>query len=360
MVVGLLKRWWQQPNHYDWLSGYLHAHGMSAATRAMMAFISASLALCLVALLVGADGPHGPAPVAMTWVAFAGGVAGAILWTLRWPTRVQSVAFGLVSNTSIALACLAHPNPLAALMGCIAFATSGGYIAFFHTTKYVLYNFAVAASVALVEAIRLASSGHVALAGVDLWLVLQVNIALPVAIQTLIRALGTDLVHADQDPLTGLLNRRAFQHKTLGLLMARPADTLFVVVAVIDLDDFKALNDNHGHLAGDRALVQVAQALQANTCDTAVIARSGGEEFIVADTSSASDPGTLARRICNAIADLPAPVTASVGTACAPLDGVHERGYQRLIDHLVSAADAAMYCAKRSGGNGFHHHDLGH
>ena len=53
----------------------------------------------------------------------------------------------------------------------IAFATSGGYIAFFHTTKYVLYNFAVAASVALVEAIRLASSGHVALAGVDLWLV---------------------------------------------------------------------------------------------------------------------------------------------------------------------------------------------
>ena len=168
MVVGLLKRWWQQPNHYDWLSGYLHAHGMSAATRAMMAFISASLALCLVALLVSADGPHGPAPVAMTWVAFAGGVAGAILWTLRWPTRVQSVAFGLVSNTSIALACLAHPNPLAALMGCIAFATSGGYIAFFHTTKYVLYNFAVAASVALVEAIRLASSGHVALAGVDL------------------------------------------------------------------------------------------------------------------------------------------------------------------------------------------------
>ena len=142
--------------------------------------------------------------------------------------------------------------------------------------------------------------------------------------------------------------------------MARPADTLLAVVAVIDLDDFKALNDNHGHSAGDRALVQVAQALQANTCDTAVIARSGGEEFIVADTSSASDPGPLARRICNAIADLPAPVTASVGTACAPLDGVHERGYELLIDHLVSAADAAMYCAKRSGGNGFHHHDLGH
>ena len=123
--------------------------------------------------------------------------------------------------------------------------------------------------------------------------------------------------------------------------MARPADTLLVVVVVIDLDDFKALNDNHGHSAGDRALVQVAQALQANTCDTAVIARSGGEEFIVADTSSASDPGPLARRICNAIADLPAPVTASVGTACAPLDGVHERGYEPLIDHLVSAADAA-------------------
>jgi hypothetical protein len=68
---------------------------------------------------------------------------------------------------------------LAALFGCVAFATSGAYIAFFHTTRFVLYNFGVAAGVAVIEAVRLAASGSVALAGVDLWLVLQINIALP-------------------------------------------------------------------------------------------------------------------------------------------------------------------------------------
>lgn len=221
-MVGL-KRWWQRSDHYDWLSGYLHARGRGAATRAMMAFLSASLALSLVVPLVSSDGPRGSVPVAMTWAAFAGGVAGAILWAWRWPTRVQSIMFALVSNTSIALACLAHPDPLAALIGCIAFAISGAYIAFFHTTGYVLYNFAVVAVVGSIEAVRLASSGHAALAAVDLGPVLEVNIAMPFAIGWLVRALGVDLLGADCDPLTGLFNRRAFQHKTLGLVVARRA-----------------------------------------------------------------------------------------------------------------------------------------
>jgi diguanylate cyclase (GGDEF)-like protein len=355
-VAAAFKRWWLQPSHYDWLSGYLHARGISGAARTMMAAIAASLSLCLVALLFSEDGPRGALPVAMTWTAFGGGVAGVILWSTRWPTPIQSVGFAVVTNTSIALACLAHPHPMASLMGCIAFATSGGYIAFFHTSKYVVYNFAVAAGVALYAAIRLASKGHVALAGVDLFLVLQVNIALPLAIQVLIRALGNDLVRADLDPLTNLCNRRAFQLETLGLVMARPEPGMFLLVAVIDLDDFKAINDHYGHLAGDRVLVEVADALRASTRDTAVIARSGGEEFIVADTSYVGDAATLARRICEAVADLPVAVTASVGTACAPLDGIPARQHKPLVDYLVGAADKAMYRAKRNGGNRFHHH----
>jgi diguanylate cyclase (GGDEF)-like protein len=292
----------------------------------------------------------------MTWTAFAGGLLGAILWTARWPTRLQSVAFAVVTNTSIALACLAHPAPLAALIGCIAFATGGGFIAFFHTSKFVFYNFAVAAGVATFAATRLAAAGHPVLAGVDLFLVLQVNIALPLAIQVMIRALSDDLAHADRDPLTGLLNRRAFQHKALGLLLARPAPDMYLLVVVIDLDNFKAINDHYGHSAGDEALTQVAQALRSTTRDTAITARSGGEEFIVADTSYGDDPGPLAKRICDAIADLPSPVTASVGTACAALNDSRESGYQALIDDLIGAADQAMYHAKRFGGNRFHHH----
>ncbi len=105
---------------------------MSGPTRAVMAFLSSSFVACLIVLLTSQDGPREPVPVAMTWIAVIGGLAGMALFTWRWPTRAQSLAFVVVVNTSIALACLAHPpNPLAALIGCIAFATSGAYVAFF-------------------------------------------------------------------------------------------------------------------------------------------------------------------------------------------------------------------------------------
>jgi diguanylate cyclase (GGDEF)-like protein len=354
-LAALLIRWWRQPGHYDWFSRYLQARGISGAARIMLASTSGSLAICLVALLLSADGPYGALPVAMMWTAFAGGVAGVILWTTRWPTHAQSAGYAVVTNASIALGCLAHPNPMASLIGCIAFATSGAYVAFFHTSKYVFYNFGVAAGVAVFEAARLASLGHPVLAGVDLFLVLQANIALPLAIQVLIRALGRDLVNADLDPLTGLCNRRAFQQQTLDLLTSRPPSARFLIIAVIDLDAFKSLNDREGHAAGDEALVAVAHALRASTYDTAVIARSGGEEFTVADTSQIGDAGPLAQRICVAIAELPVGITASVGTAHAPLDGVHDDRCQLLVDHLVGVADRAMYRAKRNGGNGFRH-----
>jgi diguanylate cyclase (GGDEF)-like protein len=178
-----------------------------------------------------------------------------------------------------------------------------------------------------------------------------------VAIQWLVRALGVDLLRADRDPLTGLLNRRAFQHKVLGLLAVRRTGDASLLVALVDLDNFKSLNDNHGHSAGDRALVQVAQALEATTRTAAIVARSGGEEFVIADTMPSLDPTPLAQQICDAIGALPVGVTASVGTACAPLGDVYDdRGRQPLIEKLVTAADIAMYHAKRSGGNRIHHH----
>jgi GGDEF domain-containing protein len=77
---------------------------------------------------------------------------------------------------------------------------------------------------------------------------------------------------------------------------------------------------------------------------------------VIADTMSSLDPTPLAQLICDAIAALPVRVTASVGTACAALGDVYDRGHQPLIEQLVTAADTAMYHAKRSGGNRIHHH----
>lgn len=350
---------WRQSQHYDWLSGYLAARRLIGFTRALMAMLMVSYIACLVALLAGIDSPRGSVPIAMTWIACAGGVAGLLLFVWRWPTRAQSVAFALALNASIALACLAYPNPLAGMIGCIAFATSGAYIAFFQTTGLVLYNFIVAAAVASIQALRLAMSGHPALAGVDLWLVIEVNIALPVAIHALVRSVAGDLLRADRDPLTNLLNRRAFNNKMLGLIATRRNVDTHLVAVVIDLDNFKALNDAHGHVAGDQALVDVAQALLVLADDyQAALARSGGEEFFLAAISSDCNAETLATCACDAVATSPAAVTASVGTACAQLDDDTLAQPRTLLEDLITAADTAMYRAKRRGGNQTHHHGL--
>ncbi len=350
------SRWLLRANHYEWITDYLVARRMTGAVRVAMAMVAGSLALCLLALLNSVDAPREAIPVAMMWTGFAGGVAGAVLWVLKWPTRGQSLAFALVSNTSVALACLSYPNPQGGLTGCIAFATTAAYIAFFHGTVLVLYNFVLATAVALIVAVRVVDSGHVALALVDIFLVLQVNIVMPFAIHVLVRALGVDLEQADRDPLTGLLNRRALQQHIVKMLTA--TDRAHLVVAVVDLDDFKHINDTYGHQAGDDALVAVGRALGHAVFDTtAVIGRIVGEEVVVAAACTTADPTLLSRRICKAIADLPVPVTASVGTSSAEVRtlGGDETTLRAQIERLVMAADEAMYTAKRAGGNRFRH-----
>ncbi len=168
--------------------------------------------------------------------------------------------------------------------------------------------------------------------------------------------LGADAVHAERDQLTGLLTRRAFHRRAKAASSRVATSSLIVVITMIDLDRFKQLNDNYGHSTGDDALVSVARALRDTTDDTAVIGRSGGEEFVIADIWHPDDVSRRAQQLCDVIAALPFGITASIGTA-----GIHP-AYRAgdsgdLLIELIAAADAAMYAAKRRGGNQAGHHD---
>jgi diguanylate cyclase (GGDEF)-like protein len=356
MLRNALKGWWQQSAHFEWLSGFLAEHGMRGATRALMAGLAVSMVACLLGMMQSVDGPVGPVGHTMTWLGVAGGVAGAALWAIRWPTRRQSLVFALITTASIALACLANPRPLPAVVGCIAFATIGAYIAFFHSTGLVLLNFFVAATVVTYCAARMAVEGHPMLAAVDWWLLIQINIALPLAIQILVRTLAADLLRAERDPLTGLLNRRTFHQESVALIRSGRAEDAYLVVALIDLDKFKSVNDRYGHAAGDVALIHVAQAISEAAGADSVVARSGGEEFLVATTFPTPDCREWAQRMCTAIAESPAGVTASIGTTAVRLRET-EGDHKEFVDRLAGTADWAMYRAKRSGGNGWRHQD---
>ena len=143
--------------------------------------------------------------------------------------------------------------------------------------------------------------------------------------------------------LTGLLIRRAFYQSAYGLLLRRREGPSYLSVAMIDLDNFKRLNDTHGHSIGDQALVAVGGALRLACPPTSLIARFGGEEFVVADD--------IAEQLRMAIAAIDFPETASIGIATAPLAASFAPTERELIDDPVNRADTAMYAAKHAGGN---------
>jgi diguanylate cyclase (GGDEF)-like protein len=126
---------------------------------------------------------------------------------------------------------------------------------------------------------------------------------------------------------------------------------------MIDLDNFKQVNDTKGHPAGDQALIDVAKVLRIRTHPGTVIARVGGEEFLLAQLTTDSTPTDLSRSICQQIAALPVGVTASIGSASIAVDVDQVAGEAAdTIDSLIAAADSVMYEAKHAGGNRVRHH----
>ena len=155
---------------------------------------------------------------------------------------------------------------------------------------------------------------------------------------------------ATTDPLTGLLNRAAFEERALAELARAGRTGRSLAVAMLDVDHFKSFNDRFGHLAGDAALAAVARAVQRTVRGIDAAGRYGGEEFIVllveADGKAAFQ---AAERIRAAVASLGPPriplgVTVSAGIA------VHRGDFERTsLESLVARADATLYAAKKGG-----------
>jgi diguanylate cyclase (GGDEF)-like protein len=150
---------------------------------------------------------------------------------------------------------------------------------------------------------------------------------------------------ARHDNLTGLLGHRAL-HETLELLAEGEEEERFSL-AIIDIDDFKLVNDTYGHQAGDNALCRVAEALLRNVRDQDAVFRVGGEEFcVIMPGLERADAVVVAERLRIAVAetDFLLPLRISLGVATYPADATTR-------DDLLALADAALYAAKRTGKN---------
>jgi diguanylate cyclase (GGDEF)-like protein len=155
---------------------------------------------------------------------------------------------------------------------------------------------------------------------------------------------------ANHDPLTGLVNRRRFEEELTARLAESSRYGVSGALLAIDLDEFKPINDTHGHAAGDLVLCKVGEVLRSMTRATDVTARMGGDEFVaLLSHTSAAGAEACARKLLEHIASavidyegVPLRVAASVGVAVFPADGITPEG-------LLAAADRALYASKQSG-----------
>jgi diguanylate cyclase (GGDEF)-like protein len=154
---------------------------------------------------------------------------------------------------------------------------------------------------------------------------------------------------ADHDHLTGLPNRGFISRTIDGSTnsVSKSGFTLFFV----DLDRFKGVNDEHGHVAGDQVLRQAAQRLRRAVCESAVVARAGGDEFLIVQTGSELSSAEKLANVILSSFEQPfeilgggrALLGVSIGVAFYPRDG-HD------AESMLRAADLALYRVKRTGG----------
>jgi diguanylate cyclase (GGDEF)-like protein/PAS domain S-box-containing protein len=157
---------------------------------------------------------------------------------------------------------------------------------------------------------------------------------------------------ADEDPLTGLPNRRGLEGAIRLALDMSERHALAGALLMIDLDGFKEVNDTHGHAVGDAALAAVAQALRRRLRATDLLARVGGDEFAVLLRATSGGP---ARALADALACAVREARLEEGLPRIALDasiGVADFGAVPLptVRELLDDADAAMYAAKRAHG----------
>lgn len=347
-----LRRSWRKPDHYYWFTSFLAARGARRSTSHFVAAIVLVLGAMPVVLLASSVGPQTlPGRIAAIGVSACAVAIAVVLLRDRWPSRNESRGLGAAAGVAIGVFALTLSDPMAGLLWASVYAVLAGYTALFHCARYAVYTVLVSTATTAVLAVRVAQTAGAAVAVCGFVFVLVVTMAVAWSSHLLVGLLAVDVLDADLEPLTGLLNRDAF-YRSAGHLISRSRDDdRQLVIALVNIDNLRLLRDTQGPAAGDRARVAIGQTLRENTRHDALVAHIGQEEFLIADTFSSTDSFPLVERVRGAIATTPPRLTASIGVVATPLRGLAACPPETLLDELIAVANATMYEARGAGGN---------
>jgi diguanylate cyclase (GGDEF)-like protein len=183
--------------------------------------------------------------------------------------------------------------------------------------------------------------------------VLIAIMSVPVTTHIFLTTLSADARSSVLDPLTGLLNRRGLDAALEDLWAQGRREGQCAAVVVVDIDNFKSVNDIHGHDAGDAVICSVAARLTSHVARYGVLGRTGGEEYLAAVVTSRLHIDALIHGIRRALhgEDDTIPVTVSVGAAILYAESSLWNTSTDTVRVAARVADSKMYEAKAAGGN---------
>ncbi|MGB6180768.1 MAG: diguanylate cyclase, partial [Rhodococcus sp. (in: high G+C Gram-positive bacteria)] len=276
-------------------------------------------------------------------------------WRKEQTQRNVALAFTIYADLgTAAFLLLCRDRPLS-LAGCALFAVISSYVAFFAGRATVIAHMAITSAVLAWIVFLVISEnpiGAVAAIAAAAAVWLAVNATMTIVNSTSIslhRQLEKQIGHSQTDPLTGLLNLRGLE----ATAHRRVTPEQRVGFLLIDLDHFKHVNDRFGHLAGDAVLALAATRLRDFIGDNGLVARRGGEEFLVVVDATDVNPHELA---CNARVALSdpsdhIPVSVSIGVSVLDASQFESGDTGSVVNTGMHLADIAMYRAKSAGRN---------
>lgn len=346
--------WWRQPFDFDWTARHLRARGLQRVHQVFIGVFALSYGVTATLTAYGGllEGGLPGGRVVVMVIAVSSTVLGVIWIVGPWPTLRQSAAFVIYADLAVVAVIVFCGEAFVVMPGLALLAANGIYIVVVHGPRALLAHLVFTTAAFAYTYVLALSQGTTSavITTVRLLVLLPTVVGVPVIVQSYLLALRMGAVDALHDPLTRLYNRRGFDTDVTGLV---PTGSGRIGVLAIDIDKFKAINDGHGHDAGDRVLVAVADAARAAVAQLqvrSVSARTGGEEFVIVADAEPTVMALLADRLHEELAASVAAVvpTVSIGLATMRLDGHDVR---EAVRTLVERADQAMYRAKNAGGN---------
>lgn len=351
-VVATFGRWWRQPGRYDWLIQLVQDSGYGRLARFGVGASCVAIGAWPILMAFSAQGVVSPVARIVT---MSCGVLAILLgwwWFAGWPTYRQSRFIVIVLNASIAITCVLYILDGSPVTGTLAFALTATYVAGLHTLPHLATVLGMATVPIIMKIVSEALAGDLYEGLADGVLRLATVTVVPITLRLLLQLLSDAAVDSDIDPLTGLANRRGLL-RSVGQLVGTAGNGggVQVSLTMLDIDNFKAINDTHGHATGDGVLVTLSRLMRMTCPDHAVIARVGGEEFAIIAIGAIGDAVVMAERLCSQFHRAPARFTVSIGIAGATLEHAAAVDTIALTERLLDAADRAMYTAKRAGGD---------